>query len=258
MATDAQLLQAIVGRSVGEFGTPGHAAPQIQQDVKNVNALLTLINEQRAAGLVPENAAVEYWEHPATPGLIGVRLNLPDEVDDFGAVTEGGVQDLGTWDITGEGIVNLETELNKAGINSQQISDEVLQQRANTEEAGQIETARHNVAAEKNSAANRALAASTAAMDAYLRGTQLADARRLSSFQEARQLLPSLVSPDREFFGGQEPGGFLDQFSEKFLGKPVKGAEVIQKTFNPDRLAAGTSGITANVAAGAADIKSKG
>ena len=155
---------------------------------------------------------------------------------------------MGEWDITGEGLQVVTDELDAVGIEFQKVQMEVLQQDADTREKNADENIRHNDAQEKAATADRALAASTSAMSAYLQGTQLADARRLAAHQEARALLPSLVSPDREFFAGTEPGGFLDRFSQKFLGGSTKGVEVVKKTFRPGDLAAGAAAIEANVA----------
>ncbi len=254
---DDKFLEFAIQEAVGQFGTPGFGISQVGAGGGAAD-LLTIIGERRDAGLLnlEEGGFVQYFQNPETPGLISVKGVNPVVEDDLGNQTQAPDVDLGVFDITGPGGAEAVLDpLTESGIEFQRVQAEVLQQNANTSEAAQIETARANVARESNNAANRALSASTAAMSAYLQGTQLADARRLAAHQEARALLPSLVSEDREFFAGTGPGGFLDRFSKKFLGGPTEGAEVIQKNFRPGDLAAGTSGIQSAVEAGVADIK---
>lgn len=154
----------------------------------------------------------------------------------------------------------LANELKGRGLDLEADRIDVSKRNAATAEASAAESSRANRAREAEAARQRALQASTNALSAYLTGTELADARRLNSFQEARALLPQLIDPDRKFFGGQGPGGFLDQFSQKFLGKPFEGTKVIPKTFNPAELAkAPTPGqIGSEIVSGVADIRSKG
>ena len=256
---DDDMLQFAINEAVGQFGTPGFGIGQVQAGGGAAD-LLTIIGDRRDAGLlnIGEGGFVEYFQDPTNPGLITVKgVNVPVE-DSFGNMTKADDVDLGTYDISGTGAVPFIDDLTAAGIKSQEVYDKVLQQNANTREDELIESNRAALARESGNNANRALSASTAAMSAYLQGTQLADARRLAAHQEARALLPSLVSKDRKFFGGTGPGGSLDRFSEKFLGGPGERAEVVQKVFKPGDLAAGTSGINEAVAAGAADIQSKG
>jgi len=95
---------------------------------------------------------------------------------------------------------------------------------------------RANMAQEAEARKQRALSANATAIDAYLTGTQLADARRLSALQEARALLPSLVSPDQQYFAGQEPGGALSVASARF-GLPFSPAEIQHTRLSPGALA---------------------
>ena len=250
-------IQEAVANNQGVFGPlqPGETAAG-----SGASDLLTIIGDRRDAGLlnIDEGGFVQYFQDPTQPGLITVTGVNPIIDDGFGNVTQKDDVPLGQYDVTGPGGAEAVIDpLTDAGIKSQQVADDVLQQNANTAEAAQLETVRANEAREAGNAASRALSASTAAMSAYLQGTQLADARRLAAHQEARALLPSLVSEDRKFFAGTGPGESLDRFSKKFLGGPTKGAEVIQRNFRPGDLAAGTSGITAAVEAGAADIKAQ-
>ncbi len=251
------MLEFAIQEAVQQFGTPGFGIGQVGAGGGMEN-LLTLIGKKRDAGLlnINEGGFVQYFADPTQPGLISVRgVNAPVE-DDLGNVTQAPDVDLGQWDVSGPGGAEpILDSLTEAGIESQRIKDEVLQQNADTREDELAELNRSNEAREAGNAASRALTASTAAMEAYLQGTQLADARRLAAHQEARALLPDLVAPDREFFAGTGPGGFLDRFSKKFLGGPTEGAEVIQKKFRPGDLAAGTSAVTDAVNAGVADIK---
>ena len=256
---DADFLEFAIQEAVGQFGTPGFGIGAVSQGGGAAD-LLTIIGDRRDAGLlnIEDGGFVQYFQNPETPGLISVRGVNPVVDNGLGEATQAPDVDLGVFDITGPGGAEaIVDDLTAAGIKSQEIRDDVLQQNANTAEAAQIETARANTAREQGAAAGRALSASTAAMSAYLQGTQLADARRLAAHQEARALLPSLVSEDREFFAGTGPGGFLDRFSKKFLGGPTEGAEVIQRNFRPGDLAAGTSGIQSAVEAGVADIKAQ-
>ncbi len=257
---DSDFLEFAINEAVNQFGTQGFGIGQVAAG-GGASSLLTIIGDRRDAGLLnlEEGGFVQYFADPSQPGLISVRGVNPVVDDGFGNQTQAPDVDLGQYDITGPGGAEAVLDpLTEAGIESQRIQDEVLQQNANTREDELVESTRAALAREQGNNANRALSASTAAMSAYLQGTQLADARRLAAHQEARALLPSLVSEDREFFAGTGPGGFLDRFSKKFLGGPTEGAEVIQKNFRPGDLAAGTSGINEAVASGVADIKSKG
>ncbi len=254
---DSDFLEFAINEAVNQFGTPGFGIGQVGAGGGAAD-LLSLIAKNRDAGLlnVDEGGFVQYFQDPTKPGLITVTGVNPVVDDGLGNLTQKEDVPLGQWDITGPGGAEaIVDDLTEANIKSQEIQDSVLQQNANTREDELLESTRASIAREEGNAAGRALSASTAAMSAYLQGTQLADARRLAAHQEARALLPSLVSEDREFFAGTGPGGFLDRFSKKFLGGPTEGAEVIKKNFRPGDLAAGTSGIQAAVEAGVADIK---
>ena len=257
---DDAFLEFAINEAVNQFGTPGFGVGQVGAGGGASN-LLTIIGDRRDAGLlnVDEGGFVQYFQDPTTPGLITVTGVNPVVDDGFGGTTQKDDVPLGQFDITGPGGAEAVLDpLTEAGIEFTKAQTDVLRQNADTREAELKESTRAALERERNNAANRALSASTAAMSAYLQGTQLADARRLAAHQEARALLPSLVSKDRKFFGGTGPGGSLDRFSEKFLGGPGERAEVVQKVFKPGDLAAGTSGINEAVAAGAADIQSKG
>ena len=252
---DAQALvaQGLIGDTGGVLSATGGTP---RQQTENVVALLSLINTNDRFNLGGDNETIRYREQPGQPGLIAIQGFTPGELDRFGNVlTEERVEDLGVFDVRGDSFIEITDEAEGQAIISQQAADDVAQQRADTNSQRADEEERANKAAEDSAAANRALSASTSAMSAYLQGTQLADARRLAAHSEARQLLPSLVSPDREFFAGQGPGGFLDQFSQKFLGGPSETVEVQKKVFRPGDLAAGTSAITSAVESGTADIK---
>ena len=97
------------------------------------------------------------------------------------------------------------------------------------------EITRANAAREREDARRRHLDAATEAVDAYLRGTELADARKLNAFQESRELLPYLVSPSQRYFSGQEPGGPLATAAGRF-GLPFTGAEIQHKQLTPAQL----------------------
>lgn len=103
------------------------------------------------------------------------------------------------------------------------------------------EDARSNRAREAAMARQRALDAATSALSAYLRGSELADARRLSALQESRQLLPFLVSPGQEFFSGLEPSGALAQVAANY-GLPFSPVELQHKELRPGELAAPPTG----------------
>ncbi len=254
---DEAFLDFAINEAVNQFGTPGFGIGQVQAGGGAAD-LLTIIGDRRDAGLlnIDEGGFVQYFQDPTNPGLITVTGVNPVVDDGFGGTTQKDDVPLGQYDVTGPGGAEAVLDpLTEAGIGLQEAQADVLRQNADTREAELKESTRAALAREGNNAANRALSASTAAMSAYLQGTQLADARRLAAHQEARALLPSLVSEDREFFAGTGPNSVLERFQEKFLGGKGEGAEVIQKTFRPGDLQAGTSGIQSAVEAGVADIK---
>lgn len=108
---------------------------------------------------------------------------------------------------------------------------------AGSDPAYLAETVRANMAREAEQRRRRALDAASNAASAYLTGTQLSDTRRLNAFQESRALLPFLVDPEQEFFGGQEPGGIVDRTLQQ-LGIPgFKPSEIQHKQLTPAQLA---------------------
>ena len=97
------------------------------------------------------------------------------------------------------------------------------------------EDARHNRVTEANVQRQRALDAASQSMSAFLRATEAADARRLAAFDVSTALLPSLVDPNQEFFGGG-PGGALASASSRF-GLPFTPSRVQHKQLVPASLA---------------------
>ena len=98
------------------------------------------------------------------------------------------------------------------------------------------EMVRSNKVREAQEERGLALSSAVNAMDAYLRATEMADARRLSAFQEARSLLPSLVPEGQKYFSGFEPTGPL---ATAFAGinLPFSPVEIVHKKFRPGELA---------------------
>ena len=84
---------------------------------------------------------------------------------------------------------------------------------------------------------NDALQAATAALRAYMRASELAQARKLSAFQEARSLLPLLVSPQLRQFPGLEAGGALSTAMGRF-GLPFTPIDIQHQQINPAELLA--------------------
>ena len=98
------------------------------------------------------------------------------------------------------------------------------------------EMARSNKATEAQRARQRALDAASNATDAYIEGTRLADQRRLSAFQEARELLPYMVAPGQQYQAGLEPGGALGTAFGR-LGLPFQPQQLPTARFAPSQLA---------------------
>lgn len=152
-----------------------------------------------------------------------------------------------TVDDWGEEIIVDEYALDEGGANASRYNAELDYQlglkqlevdwaEARTQQAMAAEAARSNRASEAENARRRALDAASDAAGAYLQGTQLADARRLASFQEARQLLPYLVSPGQEYQAGLAPGGALAVASAR-RGLPFTPQRLPTQTFDPAELA---------------------
>ena len=128
------------------------------------------------------------------------------------------------------GLKGIDVDWAKVGLDKQRIAIEQAAQRTN--QGGLMESIRSNKATEAARARQRALDAASSAVTAYLEGTRLADARRLSAFQESRQLLPYLVDPNQKYQAGLAPGGALQQAQERFgLAPSTLGLQ--KKTLDP-------------------------
>jgi hypothetical protein len=136
--------------------------------------------------------------------------------------------------------LGLETELGRGELDVSRkrlgLDTEIDRGRLGVERQSQAELMRSNKAREAEDRKQRALDAASSALTSYLRGTELADARRLSAAQEARALLPSLVNPNQKYFGGQGPNEALSQASARF-GLPFQGSEIVHKQMTPQVLA---------------------
>lgn len=133
------------------------------------------------------------------------------------------------------GLKGVEVDWANIGIDKQRLG--IDRERTQIERQTLAESIRAAKEREAEDRKQRALEAASNAVDAYLRGSQLADARRLSAFQEKRALLPSLISPNQQYAPGQEPGGPLSEVSQRY-GLPFQGFEVQHTQFNPGQLAA--------------------
>lgn len=98
------------------------------------------------------------------------------------------------------------------------------------------ETERANRAREAEDARRRGLDAATASISAYLRATELADARRLAAVQEQRALLPFMVDPNQQFFSGLGPDSPLAAAAGAF-GLPFEPVPIQHTTINAAGLA---------------------
>ena len=132
-------------------------------------------------------------------------------------------------------------DLNSLMHDLRQKLEQLLRQEQRTNEGQLLETTRANKAHEGAVAKQRGLDAASDALQAYLTGTQLADARRLASFQESRELLPYLVSPGQKYQAGLEAGGSLATAAGR-AGLPFTPQALPKKTLYPGELAKAPSG----------------
>ena len=105
------------------------------------------------------------------------------------------------------GLKNLDVDWAEVGISRDRV--DIERQLAAVQEGELAEVERSNRVTEAQRARGQALDAASNAVQAYMEGSRLADARRLSAFQETRQLLPYMVSEGQEYQAGFEPGGPL-------------------------------------------------
>lgn len=137
------------------------------------------------------------------------------------------------------GLKGLEVDWAQVGIDKDRVGIE--REQTAIQRSGQLETVRANKANEAAIKRQRALDSATSAISAYLRGTELSDARRLAAFQESRALLPSLVNPTQKYFAGQEPGGALATTAANY-GFGFTPTEIQHKTLSPSSLATAPTG----------------
>ena len=92
------------------------------------------------------------------------------------------------------------------------------------------ELIRANQADEAARARDRALAAAQSAVQNYLQAQSQADARRLSSVQEQRLLLPSMVDPNQQYFSGLGPddplAAMMGEFGLPFNPAPIQHTQI--------------------------------
>lgn len=98
------------------------------------------------------------------------------------------------------------------------------------------EAERANRSRELEDSRRRALDAASAALGAFVTGTDLAGRRREAAFSEARQLLPFLAPPGQEFFSGLGPG---DPLAAAFAarGGAFEPVPIVHKQLRPGALA---------------------
>ena len=93
------------------------------------------------------------------------------------------------------------------------------------------EQKRSNLAREAASTRQITLDRALGSLTAYNTAQDIANQRRLTAFDQARQLAGFLIPKGTEFFPGLEPGGALAQVSQDF-GLPFGGAPVVEQTFD--------------------------
>ena len=155
------------------------------------------------------------------------------------------------------GLKGLEVDWAKVGIDRQRIQNEKAMTAIQAK--SQAETSRSNKAQEYEARKQRALDAASSAVSAYLKGTELSDARRLASFQEARELLRYQVDPSQEYQAGMGPGGALSQAVQGF-GMNFDPQKLPKSVFEPGKLqeAPTTGQIGAGIMSGIGGIKTAG
>jgi len=94
------------------------------------------------------------------------------------------------------------------------------------------EQVRANRAAEADRARGRGLQAAGDALSAYMRASESRDARQIGVLSSLPGLLPSLVSPDQDFFTGLEPGGLLARAAARFGLGDIGAAPVVPVDLN--------------------------
>ena len=156
------------------------------------------------------------------------------------------------------GLKGVEVDWARVGVDREQMG--INRQLARTQQGEHAEMTRANKVGEAEKARQRALDAASNAMSAYMTGTQLADARRLASFQEARSLLPHLVDPNQQFQAGYEPGGPLATATARFGLPPMTPQRIQKKRLRPGDLAKAPSNqqIGGGIMSGIKDIKRAG
>lgn len=132
---------------------------------------------------------------------------------------------------------DLQHQLGLKGIEVDWARVDIEKQAQRTNQGSLMESIRSNKAQEASQARQRTLDATSNALTAYLKGTELADARRLSAMQESRQLLPYLVDPKQKYHSGLGPGGALQQMQSR-RGLAPSTLEMEHKTLTPQVLSA--------------------
>ena len=172
-----------------------------------------------ARGPTPEELAVDYAR---------IEAEKRGQDLDFQAATRG-------YDVQKMlGLKGVEVDWANIGVDRQRAR--IDNERMLTERQQLAEAIRASKEREAEDRKQRALDAASQAVDAYLRGSQLADARRLAAFDERRQLLPLMVDPNQRYAPGQEPGGAMATMAQRY-GLPFTGSTIQHQTMNPSELA---------------------
>lgn len=198
--------------------------------------------------------------------LPGGRVILSTYNPALGAWETGAAYDPGTGDGGGGAgaaasryAADLQYQLGLKGIEIDQQQIGINEFLSQTGRQGLFEQTRSNKEFEAEARRGRALTSATNAVSAYLRGTELSDARRLASFQEGKSLLPFLVSPEQEFQAGFGPEGPLAQFSQQF-GQQFEPLALPTREFTPQALAEAPTGgqIGSGILAGIGQLQQAG
>lgn len=202
------------GKNLLTYGGGSPATPTLEEDKRPVSTV-------PGWDYVPAQDEFGNWKNPRT----GTSYWQLVQVESPGGA---GAASLKNAELDYQlGLKSLEVDWANVGVNREQVA---------VSRAAQAEEARFNKAQEAMTARQRALDAASEAMQAYLTGSQLADARRLSAFQESRELLPYLVSPNQKYQAGMEPGGTLAAAAARY-GLPFNPQELPKKQLTPSALA---------------------
>lgn len=129
----------------------------------------------------------------------------------------------------------LEAELGRGELDLARGQFGLDERRFGLEERGFEEQLRQARVAEEMAKRDSLLETANSAMSAFLRSTELADARKLAAFQETRALLPMLVNKNQRYFSGMGPGGTLSTIMGRY-NLPFEPVEIQHANLNPMEL----------------------